>query len=44
MIDHFFMGPNLVRGFAPGGIGPRDINGDPSGNLAGRHLLLWRIG
>ena len=35
MIDHFFMGPNLVRGFAPGGIGPRDINGDPSGNSLG---------
>jgi outer membrane protein insertion porin family len=24
MLDHFQMGPNLVRGFAPGGIGPRD--------------------
>lgn len=35
MMDHFFMGPNLVRGFAPGGIGPRDLNGDPSGNALG---------
>jgi outer membrane protein insertion porin family len=26
MLDHFQMGPNLVRGFAPNGIGPRDIN------------------
>ncbi|MGH9696107.1 MAG: BamA/TamA family outer membrane protein, partial [Bryobacteraceae bacterium] len=26
MLDHFFMGPNLVRGFAPAGIGPRDIS------------------
>ncbi len=25
MLDHFKMGPNLVRGFAPNGIGPRDI-------------------
>jgi outer membrane protein insertion porin family len=25
MLDHFQMGPNLVRGFAPLGIGPRDI-------------------
>jgi outer membrane protein insertion porin family len=25
MLDHFFMGPNLVRGFASGGIGPRDL-------------------
>jgi outer membrane protein insertion porin family len=24
-LDHFFMGPNLVRGFAPAGIGPRDV-------------------
>jgi outer membrane protein insertion porin family len=24
MLDHFQMGPNLVRGFAPAGIGPRD--------------------
>ncbi|HWV95738.1 MAG TPA: outer membrane protein assembly factor BamA [Xanthobacteraceae bacterium] len=26
MLDHFQMGPNLVRGFAPSGIGPRDIS------------------
>jgi outer membrane protein insertion porin family len=26
MLDHFQMGPNLVRGFAPLGIGPRDIS------------------
>jgi outer membrane protein insertion porin family len=25
MLDNFQMGPNLVRGFAPSGIGPRDI-------------------
>jgi outer membrane protein insertion porin family len=25
MLDHFQMGPQLVRGFAPQGIGPRDI-------------------
>jgi outer membrane protein insertion porin family len=25
MLDHFFMGPNLVRGFASAGIGPRDL-------------------
>jgi outer membrane protein insertion porin family len=37
MLDHFQMGPNLVRGFAPSGLGPRDslpsINGfgDPLG-------------
>jgi outer membrane protein insertion porin family len=25
ILDGFFMGPNLVRGFAPSGLGPRDI-------------------
>ena len=25
MLDHFFMGPNLVRGFATSGFGPRDV-------------------
>lgn len=25
MLDHFQMGPNLVRGFAPAGFGPRDL-------------------
>ncbi len=35
MLDHFQMGPNLVRGFQPGGFGPRDLtpgtNNDPLG-------------
>lgn len=33
ILDHFFMGPDLVRGFAPSGIGPRDRSGreDPLG-------------
>jgi outer membrane protein insertion porin family len=26
LMDHFFLGPTLVRGFAPSGIGPRDIS------------------
>ena len=26
IVDHFFMGPGLVRGFASSGIGPRDIS------------------
>jgi outer membrane protein insertion porin family len=40
MLDHFQMGPNLVRGFAPAGIGPRDMtvgsNQDPLGGS-----LFW---
>jgi len=31
MIDHFMGGPNLVRGFAPAGFGPRDISQLPFG-------------
>ena len=30
MLDHFFMGPQLVRGFAPSGIGPRDLSNYPA--------------
>ncbi len=26
IVDHFFLGPSLVRGFASAGIGPRDIS------------------
>ncbi|MDB5642543.1 MAG: bamA [Hyphomicrobiales bacterium] len=36
IIDNFNPGPSLVRGFAPGGIGPRDIT-DPA-NLRGAGL------
>ena len=32
ILNNFNLGPNLVRGFAPGGIGPRDIS-DPN-NIA----------
>lgn len=38
MLDHFQMGPNLVRGFAPSGIGPRDITvGTYNDALGGTH-------
>jgi outer membrane protein insertion porin family len=36
IIDNFNVGPTLVRGFAPGGIGPRDIS-DPA-NIAANSL------
>ena len=37
IVDNFNLGPSLVRGFAPNGIGPRDISSgvDPSGNPLG---------
>jgi outer membrane protein insertion porin family len=39
MLDHFQMGPNLVRGFAPSGLGPRDItSGSPTNDALGGSL------
>jgi outer membrane protein insertion porin family len=44
MLDHFQMGPNLVRGFAPAGIGPRDLTQFPYTGLQGDALggtMYW---
>src|SRR6478735_3507328 len=38
MLDHFQMGPNLVRGFAPAGIGPRDLTQFPFTGILGDAL------
>jgi outer membrane protein insertion porin family len=35
MLDHFQMGPNLVRGFGPAGIGPRDLMSSTRDSLGG---------
>jgi outer membrane protein insertion porin family len=35
MLDDFKMGPNLVRGFQPAGIGPRDITPGTTGDNIG---------
>jgi outer membrane protein insertion porin family len=35
MLDHFQMGPNLVRGFAPSGIGPRDLTAGTTNDALG---------
>ena len=35
MVDHYFLGPSLVRGFSPSGIGPRDVLNDPTANAVG---------
>jgi outer membrane protein insertion porin family len=39
MLDHFQMGPNLVRGFAPAGIGPRDLTSPTLDPLGG--TMFW---
>ena len=38
MLDHFFMGPNLVRGFAPAGLGPRDLTPGTTNDALGGSL------
>lgn len=41
LTDHYFLGPSLVRGFAPSGIGPRDISSpDASQNALGGTTYL----
>lgn len=40
MLDHFQMGPNLVRGFAPVGLGPRDITVGTSNDALGG-TMYW---
>ena len=40
MLDHFQMGPNLVRGFAPNGIGPRDLTPGTSNDALGG-TMYW---
>jgi outer membrane protein insertion porin family len=38
-LDHFQMGPSLVRGFAPSGIGPRDLTSPTQDALGGS--MFW---
>ncbi len=40
MLDDFKMGPNLVRGFQPAGLGPRDITVGTSNDLIGG-TMYW---
>ncbi len=40
MLDDFKMGPNLVRGFQPAGIGPRDITPGTSNDVLGG-TMYW---
>jgi outer membrane protein insertion porin family len=40
MLDHFQMGPNLVRGFEPSGIGPRDLTPNSTNDPLGG-TMYW---
>jgi outer membrane protein insertion porin family len=39
MLDQFIMGPNLVRGFAPAGLGPRDLTPGTTNDALGGSLF-----
>jgi outer membrane protein insertion porin family len=39
IIDHYFLGPSLVRGFATSGIGPRDVSTIGSPSIGGTTYL-----
>ena len=43
MLDHFQMGPNLVRGFQTAGIGPRDLTPGTIAGCARRHDVLGHV-
>jgi outer membrane protein insertion porin family len=40
MLDHFQMGPSLVRGFSPAGIGPRDLTAGTTNDALGG-TMYW---
>jgi len=42
MLDHFQMGPNLVRGFSPAGIGPRDLTAGTTNDALGGSMF-WGV-
>ncbi|HXX07461.1 MAG TPA: outer membrane protein assembly factor BamA [Pseudolabrys sp.] len=42
MLDHFQMGPNLVRGFQPAGFGPRDLTPGTTNDALGGSLY-WGV-
>jgi outer membrane protein insertion porin family len=40
MLDHFIKGPDIVRGFAPAGLGPRDITSGTTNDALGG-TMYW---
>ncbi|WP_432816910.1 outer membrane protein assembly factor BamA [Sulfitobacter sp. JB4-11] len=43
VVDRFLLGPNIIRGFEPGGIGPRDTSGVETDALGGNLYLVARF-
>ncbi len=42
-VDRFILGPSIIRGFEPGGIGPRDLSGGGNDPLGGNLFLAARF-
>ncbi len=43
VVDRFLLGPSIIRGFEPGGIGARDISGSTNDPLGGNLYLAARF-
>ncbi len=43
VVDRFILGPNIIRGFEPGGIGPRDIGETTNDPLGGNLYVAARF-
>jgi outer membrane protein insertion porin family len=43
VVDRFILGPNIMRGFEPGGLGPRDIGGTADDPLGGNLYVVARF-
>lgn len=43
VVDRFLLGPSIIRGFEPGGIGPRDTSGTDSDPLGGNFYVVARF-
>lgn len=43
VVDRFAVGPSILRGFEPGGIGPRDQSGDADDALGGNYYVAARF-
>lgn len=42
-VDRFILGPSIMRGFEPGGIGPRDVSGTADDPLGGNLYVVARF-
>ncbi|KIN65195.1 Outer membrane protein assembly factor BamA [Sulfitobacter noctilucicola] len=43
VVDRFVLGPSIIRGFEPGGIGPRDVSGTADDPLGGNLYVAARF-